>query len=313
MARKEGEHKTPRQAGGGVRSLHQSYVDRVLGIPREKTGESALRGSLAAAAMAFLMALTAACSTQPAQPTPSPTPENASPGDERFTVATVVNVIDGVTIDVDINGEVSRVRYLGIEIPEVGADGVGEQFLGEGAFQFNRFTVEGQVVELERDIVDTDEFGRLLRYVYVNGEMVNKSLLTAGYATVAGSPSDFGYLPSFALAQEAAKDDRRGYWKSAPHDFVEGVPSPTPEAVQPFTGGTLPLPPGMEGRSTACDYSSTAESVIKGSVESRTGERVYHVPGGLFYSTTVVTESEGDRWFCTEAEAIAAGWERAKH
>ena len=50
---------------------------------------------------------------------------------------------------------------------------------------------------------------------------------------------------------------------------------------------------------------------IKGNV-SRSGERIYHVPGGRFYDRTKINESAGERWFCSEEDALAAGWRRAK-
>jgi hypothetical protein len=50
--------------------------------------------------------------------------------------------------------------------------------------------------------------------------------------------------------------------------------------------------------------------VIKGNISSK-GERIYHVPGGLYYNVTVIDTSKGERWFCTEAEAVAAGWRKS--
>ena len=73
------------------------------------------------------------------------------------------------------------------------------------------------------------------------------------------------------------------------------------------------MPPGLREAAAVCDYSGTAEPVIKGNVEARTGERIYHVPGGFYYSTTVITESIGDRWFCTKQDALAAGWKKSAH
>jgi len=50
---------------------------------------------------------------------------------------------------------------------------------------------------------------------------------------------------------------------------------------------------------------------IKGNI-SRRGERIYHVPGDRYYAATVIDIAKGERWFCSEAEARAAGWRRAK-
>jgi len=50
---------------------------------------------------------------------------------------------------------------------------------------------------------------------------------------------------------------------------------------------------------------------IKGNI-SRKGERIYHVPGQEHYGATRISTGKGERWFCSEAEARAAGWRRAK-
>ena len=53
------------------------------------------------------------------------------------------------------------------------------------------------------------------------------------------------------------------------------------------------------------------ECNIKGNVSTQ-GERIYHVPGQKYYNDTVIQSSHGERWFCSEAEARAAGWRRSK-
>ena len=50
---------------------------------------------------------------------------------------------------------------------------------------------------------------------------------------------------------------------------------------------------------------------IKGNI-SKSGERIYHVPGGQFYDRTKINEGAGERWFCSEEEAVTAGWRRSK-
>jgi endonuclease YncB( thermonuclease family) len=51
---------------------------------------------------------------------------------------------------------------------------------------------------------------------------------------------------------------------------------------------------------------------IKGNISMNTGERIYHVPGGEYYDETRISPGKGERWFCSEAEAQAAGWRRSK-
>jgi hypothetical protein len=51
---------------------------------------------------------------------------------------------------------------------------------------------------------------------------------------------------------------------------------------------------------------------IKGNISINTGERIYHVPGQKYYAATRISPQYGERWFCSEAEAQAAGWRKAR-
>lgn len=61
----------------------------------------------------------------------------------------------------------------------------------------------------------------------------------------------------------------------------------------------------MPSNAQSCD--------IKGNVSVNTGERIYHLPGQEFYNETIIRTEYGERWFCSETEARAAGWRRAKN
>jgi hypothetical protein len=50
---------------------------------------------------------------------------------------------------------------------------------------------------------------------------------------------------------------------------------------------------------------------VKGNISINTGERIYHVPGQEFYSPTRISWLKGERWFCSEEAARAAGWRKA--
>ena len=58
--------------------------------------------------------------------------------------------------------------------------------------------------------------------------------------------------------------------------------------------------------------SASGQCNIKGNISVRSGERIYHVPGQEYYDETEIRPSQGERWFCSEAEARAAGWRRSK-
>ena len=217
----------------------------------------------------------------------------------------VARVLDGVTIEVESQGATFNVRYMGVAVP----DGVDR----EGALQFNRFLVEGKSVRMFNDTVEADADGTALRYVYSDGEMVNLKLLVSGWARLAEFPANFELLDEFSQAENNARTDGRGLWKATEsHDSEGDASTASTAAVPSFTGGTLPVPPGSVGPGQ-CDYSGNSDAVIKGNIDRRTAVREYHVPGGLFYSTSVIELSEGELWFCTEAEALSQGWKRSKY
>ncbi|GAB3489159.1 hypothetical protein GCM10027572_10900 [Flexivirga lutea] len=56
---------------------------------------------------------------------------------------------------------------------------------------------------------------------------------------------------------------------------------------------------------------STGACNIKGNISS-SGERIYHVPGQRYYNVTKISPAKGERWFCSESDAVAAGWRKAR-
>ena len=115
----------------------------------------------------------------------------------------VVRVIDGDTIELQ---DGRRVRYLGIDTPELGEDYATE------ATTRNKELVEGKEVELQRGKRDKDEYGRLLRYVYVNGVFVNAELVAQGYAKAYIFDPDERYSQVLVQLEQYAKIRERGLW-----------------------------------------------------------------------------------------------------
>ena len=105
--------------------------------------------------------------------------------------AVVTDVIDGDTIDVSINGTEYRVRYVGVNTPE------RDEVCFREASDANAALVLGQSVTLVRDVSETDRYGRLLRYVYVNGVNVNEQLVAQGFAEAVEYPPDTAQTAAF--------------------------------------------------------------------------------------------------------------------
>ncbi len=150
--------------------------------------------------------------------------------------ATLASVIDGDTIEVIINGETRRVRYIGVDTPERGQPGFAE------ATQANRELLAGQVLMLVKDVSETDRFGRLLRYVFAGNHFVNYEMVARGYARTATYPPDVACATTFVEVQDQARTLNLGIWKFA---ILNAPPSqpPTPAMSSPAVPTLPPAPP----------------------------------------------------------------------
>ena len=183
----------------------------------------------AAVALALVMA---ACSTPSAPRAPSVTlvPSTAagssiSPVDTALRpvgateVARVVRVVDGDTLIIDRGFGNERLRYIGMDTPESVKPGSPVEFMGKEASAANSALVEGREIVLERDVSETDQYDRLLRYAWLReGDawlMVNLELVRRGYAQVVTYPPDVRWIDELRDAERAARDAGQGLWGPA--------------------------------------------------------------------------------------------------
>jgi micrococcal nuclease len=123
-------------------------------------------------------------------------------------------VIDGDTIEVRLDGKEQRVRYIGINTPESVDPRRPVERFGKEAAERNRQLVQGKTVRLERDVSETDRHGRLLRYVWVDGALVNETLAQEGFARAVSYPPDVKYQERLRAAERAARAANRGQWRA---------------------------------------------------------------------------------------------------
>ncbi|MYG26981.1 MAG: thermonuclease family protein [Boseongicola sp. SB0677_bin_26] len=193
-------------------------------------------------------------------------------------------VIDGDTIA--IRGQ--RIRMHGIDAPESAQtclDASGQAYrCGQVASNaLASMAGRGSVACRARDV---DRYGRLIAVCFRDGIDLNAWMVRDGYAMAYRR-----YSSDYVRHESAARARRAGIWQGrfvAPWDWrrTQGA-------------GNSGAPARREG------------CAIKGNVSS-SGERIYHVPGQSRYDATRISEAKGERWFCSEAEARAAGWRRAR-
>jgi micrococcal nuclease len=127
----------------------------------------------------------------------------------------VVRIVDGDTIHVRIGARVEKVRYIGVNTPEVHHPSKGEEPGGREAAEVNRTLVAGRHVRLELDVRERDRYGRVLAYVWVGDHMVNAELVRRGYAQVMTVPPNVRYQDLFIKLQRDAREAGRGLWRRA--------------------------------------------------------------------------------------------------
>lgn len=131
--------------------------------------------------------------------------------------ATVVRVVDGDTVVVEIGGGEERVRLIGIDTPEsVKPDTPVECFGHEASEHTASLLPEGTAVRLVRDVEPRDDFGRLLAYVHRADDdlFVNLAIIEAGYARPLTIPPNVAHADEFVAAARRAESSDAGLWSA---------------------------------------------------------------------------------------------------
>ena len=187
-------------------------------------------------------------------------------------------VIDGDTIEV--GGQ--RIRLHGLDAPELRQTCLGYRGVfpcGEHARRMLSREADGQEVTCQER--GQDRYGRVLAVCHVEGLDLGAHMVRLGWALAYRE-----YSLDYVDAEKSAKALITGLWRTRfvpPWEWRRGKRLELPEQA---------------------DISSRCP--IKGNL-GRGGERIYHVPGGQYYGRTKIDQSKGERWFCTEEEATAAG------
>ncbi|OGH51774.1 MAG: hypothetical protein A3G13_01840 [Candidatus Levybacteria bacterium RIFCSPLOWO2_12_FULL_37_7] len=134
----------------------------------------------------------------------------------NITLYQVVHVVDGDTIQVDINGSKETIRLIGVDTPEVVDPRKPVQCFGREASNKTKEILIGKKVRLESDPTQSnrDKYQRLLRYVFLeDGTLFNKLLIEQGYAhEYTYQSNSYRYQLEFKTAEKDARENKRGLW-----------------------------------------------------------------------------------------------------
>lgn len=160
------------------------------------------------------------------------------------------------------------VRYIGVLTPGAGMFGRPVEPFGREAAERNVALVEGQRVEIEQDASDVDGGGFLLRYVYVEGVLVNDVLLREGLAQLGPLGSNTRYRAQLQEAEATARNTPLNVWTlPTPTPLPTSTPSPTatltptPQPSPTGTGGPT-LTPGTRTSTPTLQRSLTPVGTV---------------------------------------------------
>jgi len=123
----------------------------------------------------------------------------------------VIRVIDGDTFEIE--GGI-KVRLIGVDTPEMKNKNKTIDCFAQEAKQKMEKLLTNQEVVLEKDVSETDRYGRLLRYVYLGDEMINDILVRDGYAKIATFPPDVKFKDQFLTSEREARKFKVGLWSA---------------------------------------------------------------------------------------------------
>lgn len=194
----------------------------------------------------------------------------------------VVKVVDGDTIDVDLNGKIERLRLIGMDTPETVDPRKVVQCFGKDASNKAKEILDGKMVSLEADSTqgERDKYDRLLRYVFLeDGTFYNKKMISDGYAheyTYDSNP--YKYQSDFIAAEKQAREAGRGLWSSETCNGDTTKAADAPKAVEVPTTTVKSTPTTITPVPTTTTQSG---GVVK---KSKTG--ICHAPGTTYYNRT---------------------------
>lgn len=186
-------------------------------------------------------------------------------------------MLDGDTLEMD--GIIYRLN--GIDAPEHGQR-CGNWDCGSAATRELAELVANATVSCEP--IETDAYGRIIATCRADGRDLSAEMIDKGLAWAFVRYSD-AYAPEELVSREKA----------------EGV----------FAGAHMPpweFRARRWKRAEAAEQDAPPGCPIKGNISRNGGDRIYHMPWSPWYERTYINTAKGERWFCDEAEAIAAGW-----
>ena len=205
----------------------------------------------------------------------------------------IENVIDGDTIKIKSEDAADRIRLLSINAPEL------DECYGKEAKQALEELIKDKEIKFEKDISGVDIYGRLLCYLIIvspesvdDNVLANYYLVRNGFAFQYSNPPDNRYKDMLVAAQREAKKEKLGMWAACSYSESEEEKDNINEQEE-------------------ASKPSDPDCIIKGNISEKGYGKTYLIPGCDNYESVKIDPKKGEGYFCTEAEAEAAGFRKA--
>lgn len=200
----------------------------------------------------------------------------------NYEKAYVDRVVDGDTAEVTINGNQYKLRFIGVDTPETVHPSKPVEYFGKEASDFTKEKLEDKEIYLEKDVSDTDRYGRKLRYIWlekpddkenptfeeIKEKNFNAILLDQGYGKLSTFPPDVKYVEEFKEIEKEARKNKRGLWSE-----------------------------------------NEEKSIKQEKIKGNTNSKIYHTPDGKYYDKI---SEKNTIYFNSEKEAIENGYRKSK-
>jgi micrococcal nuclease len=136
---------------------------------------------------------------------------------ENEVLITILKVVDGDTVDIEIDGHTERVRLIGVNTPETKHPTKPIECFGpEASAYLTQLLPKGTTVRIERDVEARDRYGRMLLYLYLgsNDLFINLDLVARGYGTPMSIEPNTFHRNDFVRAAAQAEAANVGLWKA---------------------------------------------------------------------------------------------------
>ncbi len=239
-------------------------------------------------------------------------------------LAKVLRVIDGDTLELEVGGTKAVVRLIGINAPEK-----NECLFNEATSLVEKLAIKNVYIFTDESQGEKDKYGRRLVYIKTSsGKDLGNELLRVGLAKEYTYGKDYDLKSHYIVAQNAAQIEEVGIWGKKCIAKEEKVSEIKQDAVKATEGNSKTIAPQKSSEEPEITHNGKANEAeckdslapeiavaIKGNIDTNTKEKLYYIKykdasfgvDSPNYGSVKIS-TEGEFWFCSEQDAIDAGW-----